>query len=88
VDPFEVWWPSEVCENRISKDMSPGSGDRFKSVERASLCRVTALTLCIRARLQSGRKGPNKNPGFSPWVFSPQNCFRASISGRIRPSRG
>jgi len=35
----------------ISKDVSPSSGDRFKSAERASFSRITALMLCIRARL-------------------------------------
>jgi hypothetical protein len=76
------------CENRISKDVSPGSGDRFKFVEHASFCRVTALLLCIRARLQSGRKGPTKIRALAPGLFFDPEFFRASISGRIRPSRG
>jgi hypothetical protein len=35
-------------------------------VECAEFLEVTALMLCIRARLQSGRKGPNNDEGFSP----------------------
>jgi hypothetical protein len=64
-----------VCENRISKDVSPVSGDRFKSAKRASFSRVTALMLCIRARLQSGRKGPTKIRALAPEV----RLFRSFI---------
>ena len=38
--------------------------------------------LCIRARLQSGRKGPTKIRALAPGLFSAQNSFRASKFGQ------
>src|SRR6202162_2822268 len=44
--------------------------------------RVTTLMLCIRARLQSGRKGPTKIRALAPGLFSAQNSFWASKFGQ------
>jgi len=72
-----------VCETFISNHVSPGAGRSIQICgAREFFCRVTALMLCIRARLQSGRNGPTKIRALAPGLFfgpefSPDKVFRA-----------
>jgi hypothetical protein len=61
-----------VSENRFSKDVLSRAIDSNLRNARVFPFRVTALMLCISARLQSGRTSPTKIRALAPGLFPPR----------------
>jgi hypothetical protein len=75
------------CENSISEPDSSEldfSASQFGQYMDRVFPESRLLTLCIRARLQSGHKGPTKIRALAPGLFRPKILSGQVNSGRIR----